>query len=184
MAIVDDNPNKQHLSLWGVEVCGTTEDIPRIVQEKDIEIIILAIPSLGKLRMKRIYEQCKKTKAKIKTMPKIEDIMTGKVAIHEMKEVKIEDLLGREEVKLDMEAISNKLLNKKILVTGAGGSIGSEICRQVARFGPKQLILLGHGEYSIYSIHLELVENLQFQARLNLFQLLQMFRIERGFLRW
>ncbi|SOC38387.1 polysaccharide biosynthesis protein [Ureibacillus acetophenoni] len=162
VAIVDDNKNKQHLSLWGIEVCGTTDDIPRIVQEKDIHIIILAIPSLDKMQLKRIYELCKKTKAKIKTMPKIEDIMTGKVQFHDMNEVKIEDLLGREEVKLDMEAISNKIMNKKILVTGAGGSIGSEICRQVACFKPKQLILLGHGEFSIFSIHLELMENPQF----------------------
>lgn len=162
VAIVDDNPNKQHLSLFGVEVCGTTEDIPRIVQEKDIQIVILAIPSLSKLKMKRLVELCKKTNAKIKTMPKIEEIMTGKVAIHEMREVMNQDLLGREEVKLDLKAISNKLRNKKILVTGAGGSIGSEICRQVGRFGPKQIILLGHGEYSIYSIHLELVEDFQF----------------------
>lgn len=162
VAIVDDNQNKQHLSLWGIEVCGTTADIPRIAEEKHIDIIILAIPSLGKTQLRRIYELCKKTKAKIKTMPKIEDIMTGKVQFHDMNEVKIEDLLGREEVKLDMETISNKLTNKKILVTGAGGSIGSEICRQVARFKPKQLILLGHGEFSIFSIHLELVENSQF----------------------
>ena len=158
VAIVDDNPNKQHLSLFGVQVCGTTEDIPNIVRKKNIDIIILAIPSLSKTGMKRIYEQCKKTKAKIKTMPKIEDIMVGKRAIDEMKEVKIEDLLGREEVKLDIEAVSNKIINKKILVTGAGGSIGSEICRQVARFKPKQILLLGHGEHSIYSIHLELIE--------------------------
>ncbi|CAM5183436.1 FlaA1/EpsC-like NDP-sugar epimerase OS=Ureibacillus acetophenoni OX=614649 GN=SAMN05877842_104117 PE=3 SV=1 [Ureibacillus acetophenoni] len=159
VAIVDDNPNKQHLSLFGVEVCGTTEEIPQIVMKKDIDIIILAIPSLSKVQLKRIYELCKKTKAKVKTMPKMEDIITGKVAIHEMKEVMNQELLGREEVKLDMEAISNKLRNKKILVTGAGGSIGSEICRQVARYGPKQLILLGHGEYSIYTIHLELMES-------------------------
>ncbi|KGR76192.1 polysaccharide biosynthesis protein EpsC [Ureibacillus manganicus DSM 26584] len=163
VAIVDDDPNKQHLSLWGVEVCGTTVEIPHIVQEKKVDIIILAIPSLGKMEMQRIYEQCKRTKIKIKTMPKIEDVMTGKVAVHEMREVKTEELLGREEIKLDMEAISKKLLHKKILVTGAGGSIGSEICRQVLQFGPKQLILLGHGEHSIYTIHLELVENNQFR---------------------
>ena len=163
VAIVDDDPNKQHLSLWGIEVCGTTEEIPHIVQEKKVDIIILAIPSLGKVEMQRIYEQCKRTKIKIKTMPKIEDVMTGKVAVHEMREVKTEELLGREEIKLDMEAISKKLLHKKILVTGAGGSIGSEICRQVLQFGPKQLILLGHGEHSIYTIHLELVENNEFR---------------------
>ncbi len=89
-------------------------------------------------------------------MPSIEDVMTGKVAVNEMKEVQIEDLLGRDEVKLDMIAISNKLTDRVILVTGAGGSIGSEICRQVMNFRPKQLILLGHGENSIYTIHMEL----------------------------
>jgi len=159
VAFVDDDPTKQNLTLMGVKVCGTSEDIPRLVEEKNIEEIILAIPSLGKFGVHDLYEVCAKTKATVKIMPKVEDVMTGKVSVNDMQDVKIEDLLGRDEVKLDMVAISKKLTNKTILVTGAGGSIGSEICRQVMKFKPKKLLLLGHGENSIYTIHMELVEN-------------------------
>ncbi|MDN4495152.1 polysaccharide biosynthesis protein [Ureibacillus aquaedulcis] len=160
VAFVDDDPIKQHLTVMGLKVSGTTQDIPRIVEDKKIQEIILAIPSLGKFGIQDIYETCAKTKAKVKIMPKVEDVMTGKVSVNDMQDVKIEDLLGRDEVKLDMVAISKKLTNKTILVTGAGGSIGSEICRQVLKFHPKKLLLLGHGENSIYSIHMELIESL------------------------
>ena len=159
VAIIDDNRHKQNLKLMDVEVCGKTRDIPRVVEEKKIDEIFIAIPSLGKLGVRKIYEQCLSTKVSIKIMPKMEDVMTGKLSVNDMQEVKIEDLLGREEVKLDMDAISNKLAGKVIVITGAGGSIGSEICRQVTRFKPIQVILLGHGENSIYTIYTELSEN-------------------------
>ncbi|MDI7744024.1 nucleoside-diphosphate sugar epimerase/dehydratase [Lysinibacillus fusiformis] len=160
VAFVDDDPTKQNLTLMGVKVSGTTEDIPQLVEELNIEEIILAIPSLGKFGIHHIYEVCATTKATVKIMPNVEDVITGKVSVNDMQDVKIEDLLGRDEVKLDMVAISNKLTNKTILVTGAGGSIGSEICRQVMKFNPRKLLLLGHGENSIYTIHMELNEKL------------------------
>lgn len=159
VGFVDDDLKKQQLTLMDVKVLGTTQDIPRLVEEKNIDEIILAIPSLGKFGIQEIYETCSKTKATVKIMPKVEDVLTGKVSVQDMQDVRIEDLLGRDEVKLDMVAISNKLTNKVILVTGAGGSIGSEICRQVMKFEPEELLLLGHGENSIYSIHMELTEN-------------------------
>lgn len=163
VAIVDDDLNKQHLKLLDVNVCGTTKDIPQLVQTKGIQEIILAIPSLSKKEIHEIYNRLGETKATIKIMPKIEDVMTGKVSVNDMQEIKIEDLLGREEVKLDMVALSNNLTNKKVLITGAGGSIGSEICRQTAQFHPKQIIMLGHGENSIYKIHLELSEKTEYK---------------------
>ena len=158
VGIVDDDLNKQHLRLLDVDVCGTTNDIPHLVQKKGIQEIMLAIPSLSKKEIRKIYSRLGETKATIKIMPKIEDVMTGKVSVNDMQEIRIEDLLGREEVKLDMLALSNNLTGKKILITGAGGSIGSEICRQTAHFHPKQIIMLGHGENSIYKTHLELSE--------------------------
>lgn len=163
VAIVDDDLNKQHLKLLDVNVCGTTKDIPQLVKTKGIQEIILAIPSLSKKEIREIYNRLGETKATIKIMPKIEDVMTGKVSVNDMQEIKIEDLLGREEVKLDMVALSNNLTNKKVLITGAGGSIGSEICRQTAQFHPKQIIMLGHGENSIYKIHLELSEKTEYK---------------------
>ncbi len=163
VAFVDDDRNKKHLKLMDVNVCGTTKDISRIVHDKGIEEIILAIPSLSKREIREIYTRCLETKATIKIMPKIEDVMTGKVSVNDMQEIKIEDLLGREEIKLDILALSNNLTNKTILVTGAGGSIGSEICRQVAQFQPMKIILLGHGENSIYKIHIELSEKKEYK---------------------
>lgn len=156
VAFVDDDPRKQHLKIMNITVQGKTKDIEKLVEKKKITDIIIAIPSLGRTGIRSIYEICAKTGAKVKIMPKIEDVMTGKVSVNDMRDVNIEDLLGREEVQLDLKAIADKITNKTILVTGAGGSIGSEICRQVLEFRPKQLILLGHGESSIYNIDMEL----------------------------
>ena len=156
VVFVDDDINKQQLKVMDVTIDGTTKDISLLVAKHGIDEIIIAIPSLGRIGIKSIYEDCAETNLPVKVMPSIEDVMTGKVAVNEMKEIQIEDLLGREEVKLDMVAISNKLTGKVILVTGAGGSIGSEICRQVMKFQPRRLLLLGHGENSIYTIHMEL----------------------------
>ncbi|WP_421663826.1 polysaccharide biosynthesis protein [Lysinibacillus telephonicus] len=166
IVFVDDDPNKQQLKIMNITVVGTTKDIPRVVEKYQIDEIIIAIPSLGKFGIRSIYERCAKLNIKVKIMPKIEDVMTGKVSVNEIKEVNIEDLLGRNEVKLDMAAISNKISGKIILVTGAGGSIGSEICRQVLRFQPEKLILLGHGENSIYNIHMELSQKVSDETRI------------------
>lgn len=158
VGFVDDNPNKRNLNVMGLPVWGTTKEIEKIVKKHSIDEIIIAIPSLNKKDVQNIYDECAKSEASIKIMPKIEDVMTGKVSVNEMRVVEINDLLGREEVKLDMVAISQKLTDKVILVTGAGGSIGSEICRQVLKFQPKKLLLLGHGENSIYTIHMEIIK--------------------------
>lgn len=156
IAFVDDDLAKQKLDIYGVPVAGTTEDIPAIVEKNDIKHIVLAIPSLGKSEVQKIYQECSKTDAKTKVMPMIEDIITGKVSVNQFRDVQVEDLLGRDPVELDINSISKKIKGRTILVTGAGGSIGSEICRQVCKFGPKKLLLLGHGENSIYAIDMEL----------------------------
>lgn len=155
---VDDDPNKKYLTLVDYRVLGTTKEIKKIVEKRGVQEIILAVPSLPKSEMKALFERCSTTDANVKIMPKIEDVLTGKVTVNDMQEVNIEDLLGRDEVKLDMLAISEGITDKVILVTGAGGSIGSEICRQVMKFQPEKLLLLGHGENSIYLIHMELTE--------------------------
>ncbi|WP_283957924.1 polysaccharide biosynthesis protein [Planococcus maritimus] len=154
---VDDDKNKHGLDIYDVRVVhGETRDIDSIVKDNAIERIIVAIPSLSKQESAELIKHCMDTGIKTQTIPLIEDVMTGKVSVTDIQDVKIEDLLGREEVKLDMNKIADQLTGKTILVTGAGGSIGSEICRQIARFGPKQLLLLGHGENSIYLIDMEL----------------------------
>jgi FlaA1/EpsC-like NDP-sugar epimerase len=156
IAFIDDDPNKQKLQFFNIPVMGTTKDIEDVVRALRIEHIIIAIPSLTKKELNRIFEQCAKTNAKTQIVPKLEDIVTGKVSVSQFRDVQVEDLLGREPVELDIESISSYIENKVILVTGAGGSIGSEICRQVCRFNPKKIVLLGHGENSIYQIDMEL----------------------------
>lgn len=156
IAFVDDDPRKLGLEMYGINVYGTIEDIPSIVKKETITDIIIAIPSLPKNKMRRIYEICAKTEAEIKIMPMIEDVMTGKVAVSALRNVEVEDLLGRNPVELDISSISESISGSTVLVTGAGGSIGSEICRQICNFQPKRIILLGHGEFSIYNIDMEL----------------------------
>lgn len=156
VAFVDDDSNKHGLEIHGVRVVGSTSAISEIVKDNRIDHIIFAMPSLGKREATKIIKRCLDSGIHTQKIPVIEDIMTGKVSINEIQDVKIEDLLGREEVQLDMEKIKGQLTGKTVLVSGAGGSIGSEISRQIARFGPKKLLLLGHGENSIYTIDMEL----------------------------
>lgn len=156
VAFIDDDQKKYKLDIFGLPVVGKSKHIPEAVIKYQIENIVIAIPSLNRNELKEVYEECSKTNAKILIMPKIEDIMLGNVSLTHFKEVQVEDLLGREPVELDINGISEYVTEKTILVTGAGGSIGSEICRQICRFSPRKLILLGHGENSIYQIDMEL----------------------------
>ena len=156
VAIVDDDKNKQNTYLHGVKVVGTTEQIPEIVGNYEVEQIVIAIPSLAPDDYERIIEYCQQTEVKVNAMPKYEQVITGKLSVSKLQEIDIADLLGRKEVKLDQQSLKSNLKCKTVLVTGAGGSIGSELCRQIAQFCPARLLLLGHGENSIYLIHKEL----------------------------
>ncbi|MEH7521656.1 nucleoside-diphosphate sugar epimerase/dehydratase [Bacillus sp. JJ1503] len=156
VAFIDDDRKKYNLQILGLPVIGNSSHIVKAVQMLKIENIIIAIPSLSKQELNRIFEECAKTSAKTQIMPKLEDIMLGKVSINQFRDVQVEDLLGREPIELDINSISEYVLNKTVLVTGAGGSIGSEICRQICSFYPTKIILVGHGENSIYQIEMEL----------------------------
>lgn len=158
IGFIDDDLNKRKLSLMNARVIGNVEMVKTILAQTPIDEIIIAIPSLNKAQLKALYNRLNSFNVPIKIMPKIEDVIVGNVSVKDMRDIKIEDLLGRDEVQLDMLSISEKLSDKVVLVTGAGGSIGSEICRQVIKFQPKTLILLGHGENSIYNISMELQE--------------------------
>ncbi|MED0960086.1 nucleoside-diphosphate sugar epimerase/dehydratase [Bacillus paramycoides] len=156
IAFVDDDRNKQKLEIYNVPVVGTTNHIQEIVEDNDIEHIIIAIPSLNRNQINEIFEKCTKTKAKTQIVPMLEDLLDGKVSVNEFRDVQVEDLLGREPIQLDDAGIGEKIAGKTILVTGAGGSIGSEICRQVMKYNPAKIVLLGHGENSIYTIEMEM----------------------------
>lgn len=156
VGFVDDDKNKLNLKIMDNHVLGTVDQIDQIVAKRRVDLIIIAIPSLQKSEVRSIFERCNNSSAQVKVMPKIEDVLVGKITVSDMQEINIEDLLGRDEVKLDMVAIGKKLTGKTVLVTGAGGSIGSEICRQIMPFKPAKILLLGHGENSIYTINMEL----------------------------
>lgn len=156
IAFVDDDRNKQKLEIYNVPVVGTTNHIEEVVEDNDIEHIIIAIPSLNRKQINEIFEKCRKTKAKTQIVPMLEDLLDGKVSVNEVRDVQVEDLLGREPIQLDDAGIGEKITGKTILVTGAGGSIGSEICRQVMKYKPGKIVLLGHGENSIYNIEMEI----------------------------
>ncbi|QEQ19935.1 nucleoside-diphosphate sugar epimerase/dehydratase [Bacillus sp. BS98] len=156
IAFVDDDKNKQKLEIYNVPVVGMTNNIKEIVEDNNIEHIIIAIPSLNRKQINEIFEKCTKTKAKTQIVPMLEDLLDGKVSVNEVRDVQVEDLLGREPVQLDDAGIGEKITGKTILVTGAGGSIGSEICRQVMKYKPAKIVLLGHGENSIYNIEMEM----------------------------
>lgn len=156
VAFIDDDPKKFRLDILGIPVVGDSRRIADTVEKLNIENIVIAIPSLAKRELNRIFDECAKTKAKTQIIPKIEDLMTGKISVNQFREVQVEDLLGREPVELDIGSISEKVSGKTVLVTGAGGSIGSEICRQICKFNPQKIVLVGHGENSIYQIDMEL----------------------------
>lgn len=156
VATVDDSPSKLHLKIMGVPVVGTIKDIPVQVKKLCIDTIIIAIPSAPRREIANVINICKKTGAHIKILPSVSDILNGKVSINMIRDVHVEDLLGREPVKVYLEEIAGYVTNKTVLVTGAGGSIGSELCRQISKFKPKKLILLGHGENSLFIIENEL----------------------------
>lgn len=156
VAFVDDDIRKMNLEILGIPVVGRVKDIEEVVQEYEIEHIVIAIPSLQRGEVQKIYQECQKTKVHTQIMPMMEDILNGRVSVSQFREVQIEDLLGRETVELDTSSVSSYVAYKTVMVTGAGGSIGSEICRQVVKFHPEKIILLGHGENSIYDIEMDL----------------------------
>lgn len=156
VGIVDGDPNKKYSYLYDVPILGSEEDIPELVKKLRIEQVTIAIPSIKGEQLEKILEYCSETDVPVNQMPSIEDVMKGKLSVSRFRDIDVVDLLGRKEVNLDKTKIASELEGQVVLVSGAGGSIGSEVCRQVAKFEPKQLILLGHGENSIYLIDKEL----------------------------
>lgn len=157
VGIVDADPSKLNSYIRNVKVIGNRTDIPALVKDLEIEQVTIAIPSLSGKERESLVEICNSVNVKVNSMPSIEDIIAGNISVSSLKEIDIADLLGRPEVVLDQEELSSYFKDKTVLITGAGGSIGSELCRQVARFKPDRLILVGHGENSIYLIHREMV---------------------------
>ncbi|MBP2639685.1 MAG: polysaccharide biosynthesis protein CapD [Firmicutes bacterium] len=158
IGFIDDDTYKHKRYIMGVRVMGGRVDIGRVVREKGVQEIIVAIPSAGAGLLRNIIRDCNKTRCLVKTVPGIYELLDGKVTVQQLRSIDLEDLLQRDPVELDKTQIATYLSGKRVLVTGAGGSIGSELCRQIAKMKPEKLILLGKGENSIYDIHGELKE--------------------------
>ncbi|MBI5701778.1 polysaccharide biosynthesis protein [Candidatus Saganbacteria bacterium] len=162
VGFIDDDPTKNNILIHHLPVLGKCDDIPIIVEKYEIDEIILAIPTASSKQIRRIVSLCEESRAKFRIVPGIFELIDGTVHVNQIRNVEIEDLLGREPINLDMKSISSYISDANILITGAGGSIGAELCRQVAMYNPSKLVLLGKGENSIYDIQLELKEKFPF----------------------
>ncbi|MDM8516319.1 nucleoside-diphosphate sugar epimerase/dehydratase [Desulfobacterales bacterium HSG16] len=156
VGFIDDDTEKRGQSIHGVQVLGDVSDLTGIVKNFDVEEALIAMPSATGLQMRKIIEACEDCRIKYKTLPGFGELIDGKVSVKALRDVNYEDLLGRQPVKLDEEKIREYLNERTILVSGAGGSIGSELCRQIVKFNPGMLILLDSSESNLYSIQMEL----------------------------
>ena len=153
---VDDDASKIGIHIQGVPVLGTIEELELLVKDNPAEEILIAIPSASGKQMQRIADACQRVKLPFKTVPTLSDIIRGEATINQFREVRLEDLLGRETVQLDLEAVRNQIAARTVIVTGAAGSIGSELCRQILDYGPARLICLDQSETGLFFLRLEL----------------------------
>ena len=158
VGLVDDNLGKRGLEVHGVRVLGVIQGLLHLVELHNIDLIFIAIPSAGSAAMRRIVNQCERCKIPFRTLPSIQAYASGHVEVNALREVHIEDLLGRDQVALNWDRIAANIQKKRVLVTGGGGSIGSELCRQIMALNPAQLLVLDNSEYNLYKIDQELKE--------------------------
>ena len=156
VGIVDDDLRKQGIEIHGVRVLGTTEALPELVTRHAVDLVIIAIPSAASKDIRRVVELCEQAGVDFRMLPRMADLVAGRVSVQALREVSIDDLLGRDPVRLDHEAIRRGVTGRCVLVTGGGGSIGSELCRQIARLGPSRLVVFEISEFNLYRIEMEL----------------------------
>lgn len=159
VGFLDDSRSKTGKSIAGVKVLGRIRELPEIAEKYDVELAVLAIPSANRKLVRRFVDVCTQAGIAFKTLPSTNDLLAGRLDVGAVREVTIEDLLGRDPVRLDWDLIRSAFSGKRVLVTGAGGSIGSELCRQLVKLGPEQLILLENSEFALYRIEMELNHN-------------------------
>ena len=164
IGFVDDDPTKKNMRILGVRVLGTTSDLPRLVREFSPDELLIAIPSASGEVRARVVEAAQASHVPVKTLPGLYELITGDVQLAQIRPVQVEDVLGREQVEVDMREVGSYLAGHTVLVTGAGGSIGAELCRQIARMGPTRLILVDNAETPLFEIERELVSERDFTA--------------------
>ncbi len=156
VGFIDDNLSKKGLEVHGVRVLGDTKALERLVSKFNIDLIFIAIPSASSVVMRHIVEMCERCFVPFRTLPSLHAIAAGRVEVNALRDVRIEDLLGRDQVELHWDKISADIQGKRVLVTGGGGSIGSELCRQILKLQPERLMVLDNSEFNLYAIELEL----------------------------
>ncbi len=156
VGLIDDDPRKAGLRVGGVKVLGARADLPRVLRETRAREVIIAMPSAPGAVRRDIVDQCRVAGVRVTTLPGLPELMNGEVSVQKLREVRVEDVLGRASVEIDMARVARYLNGKRVLVTGAGGSIGSELCRQLATVGPNSLVILDHAENNLFEIDLEL----------------------------
>ena len=159
MGLLDDDPAKHGIEIHGIRVLGTVSDLPQVVSEKNIELILIAIPRASSAQMRRIVMICEEARISYRTLPSINDIASGKTDLSTIREVTVEDLLSRDPVHFDPLSFSTSICGETILVTGAGGSIGSELCRKIAACNPAALVLIDSSEYNLFKIQADLAQH-------------------------
>ncbi len=161
VGFVDDDVRKQGVRIHGVRVLGTTEQIKQLADELNVDEIAIAMPSATHRQMRQVIQRCEGTALRFSTVPDLVEIASGRVSVSQMRNVDINDLLGREPVQLDLQLIEEFVRGKVVMITGAGGSIGSEMCRQVGQFNPKQLVLVEQAENALFYIERELTSRFE-----------------------
>lgn len=156
IGFIDDDARLTGHLVEGVEVMGTIADLPRVLQERRVEMVVISDAGVPARVVREIANFCAEASVRVKTLPGLSDFQHGKTALSQMRDMRIEDLLGRQPVQLDLNEVAAFLRGERVLVTGAGGSIGSELARQISEYGPAQLILLDHAENGLYYVHNEL----------------------------
>lgn len=156
VGIIDDDISKINHYILGIKVLGTRYDIPKIAKEKNVDLIFFAINKIDAISRRKILEICQETGVKTRVLPTTEEVINKQGAMNSLRDVQIEDLLGRDPVHLDNKNINSLIKNKTVLVTGGGGSIGSELCRQIVKYDPKRLVILDIYENNLYDIEMEL----------------------------
>jgi FlaA1/EpsC-like NDP-sugar epimerase len=165
IGLVDDDPRKRNMRLHGVRVMGTIADLPRILREQRPDELLIAIPSASGEQRRRIVEAAQAAAVPVKTLPGLHEMIAGDVnLVAQIRPIEVEDVLGREPVEVDLRLVASYLEDQCVLVTGAGGSIGSELCRQIARLGPARIVLLDHSEGALFDIERELVDERGYTA--------------------
>lgn len=159
VGFLDDNKRLQGSKIHNVPVLGRTDDLQSTIKKHSIDIVVIAIPSADSLQMRRIVSLCEDSGTSFRTLPRLQDLVSGQISLRELREVMIEDLLGREPVSLDWQRVNMELSSKAVMVTGAGGSIGSELSRQIARLGISTLVLYEQCEFNLYTIEMEIKQS-------------------------